>query len=345
MIRTYDGKRVYFRGKTQRDVFRKIEEYEEGKTATFADIAEEWRSVHFDEIEDGSKRSYNPAVERAKAFFQDMPITDITPTQCQAFINSLRHLAMKTVRNHKIVLGMIFRYAIVDKGIQMADPSARLKVSDKLKSTTREALTPNQRKRVLDTKPDEFQLAPLITLTGLRLGEALALKWGDIQGNKIRITKAVHFHGNKPVVGRLKTKDSARDIPYLPQLKERLEPLRGGADEFVFGGAEPITQSMLARRWEHWCREHGFVEAIPRTPTPQNKHTTVWKPTLDRHQLRHEFCTTCIEAGISEFVCAKLLGHSDTTMVHRVYAHYREEQLNQAGETLSKFISTQLDTQ
>lgn len=345
-VRTYDGKRHYFRASTQKEVYRKIDEYERGIKASpsFSAVADEWRDIHFEEIEEGSRRSYNPAVERAKAWFQDTPITDITPTQCQAFINSLRHLALKTVRNHKIVMGMVFQFAIVDKGIAMTDPSHRVKVSEKLKQTTREALTADQRREVLSTTADEFQLGYLIILTGLRLGEALALQWGDIT-DKISITKAVHFNGNKPVVGRLKTKDSARVIPYLPQLKDRLEPLRGAPNAFVFGGETPITQSMLARRWEHWCRDHGFIEEVPRTPTPQNRHTTVWKPTIDRHQLRHEFCTTCIEAGISEFVCAKLLGHSDTTMVHRVYAHYREAQMAQAGEALSNLISSQIKSQ
>ena len=346
LIRTYDGKRKYFRGQSQKDVWRKSEECESWmKTApSFSAVADEWADIHFEEIEEGSIRSYRPALARAKAWFKDTPITDITPTMCQAYINSLRYLAHKTVRNHKIVLGMVFQFAIVDKGIQMTDPSHRVKVSDKLKQTTREALSPEQRMEVLSTTADEFQLAYVIILTGLRLGEALALQWGDIT-DKISITKAVHFNGNKPIVGRLKTKDSARDIPYLPQLKDRLEPLRGRSEDFVFGGETPITQSMLARRWEHWCKDHGFIEEVTRTPTPQNRHTTVWKPTIDRHQLRHEFCTTCIEAGISEFVCAKLLGHSDTTMVHRVYAHFRDAQMQQAAEALSNLISTQINTQ
>lgn len=340
LTKTYDGKRKYFRGRTQREVFRKIEEYEEQRETppTFEDVADRWSEEHFPEVEQGSVRSYAPALARCKAYFGGKPIAEITMQDCNAFLSSLKDLAQKTVRNHKAVLAMIFDYA-VSEGLLSHNPCERIKVSDKLKKTSREALSGSQREEILNTKPDEFQLAFLILFTGCRLGEALALEYSDIDWDKdvIHITKAVHFHGNTPVVGRLKTDESKRDIPLLPQLRQRLKELHGKGT--IIGGS-PITQSMLNRRWEHWCREHGLAHPEERTATENNRHTTVWKPDIDRHQIRHEYATILWEAGIDVHTASRLMGHSNIQTTAQIYQHFREKQLQEASQKLTDYFES-----
>ena len=337
-VKTYEGKRVYFRGKTQREVFRKIEAYEEKKTTApaFDDISQNWAETHFSEIEESSVRSYAPALERAKAFFGNKPIDEITAADCNAYLSGLKFLASKTVRNHKAVLCMIFDYAI-QNGLLASNPCEKVRVSDKLRKTTREPLTSAQRAQILATTPDEFQLGYLILFTGCRLGEALALRYDDIEGDVIHITKAVHYNGNKPIVGRLKTEESKRDIPLLPPLKKRLEELNGTG--YIIGGEEPITQSMLARRWEHWCREHGMARPDQRKGTKQNRHTTVWKPDIDRHQIRHEYATILWESGVDVHTASRLMGHSNIQTTAQIYQHFRERMLTDAAEKLGRYFA------
>lgn len=337
-VKTYDGKRKAFRGKTQREVFRKIEEYEQEKETvpSFDAVAERWSEEHFQTVEEGSVRSYAPALARAIAFFGDRPINEISMQDCNAFLSSLRDLAQKTVRNHKAVLAMIFDYA-VSEGLITQNPCDRIKISDKLKKSSREALTGSQREEILSTKPDEFQLAYLILFTGCRLGEALALEYSDVDWNKdvIHITKAVHFDGNKPVIGRLKTAESKRDIPLLPQLRQRLKEL-GGSGTII--GGTPITKTMLSRRWEHWCRDHNLAHAESRTATETNRHTTIWIPDIDRHQIRHEYATILWEAGIDVHTASRLMGHSNIQTTAQIYQHFREKQLREASEKLTVYF-------
>ena len=339
-VRTYSGQRVYFRGKTQREVFRKIEEYEERKNASpsFEDVAGKWADEHFQTIEEGSVRSYAPALSRCVAYFSDRDISGITAQDCNAFLGSLRDLAQKTVKNHKAVLAMVFDYA-VSEGILAHNPCDRIRISDKLKKSSREPLTASQRAEILSTSIDEFQLAYLILFTGCRLGEALALEYSDIdwKNGVIHITKAVHFDGNKPVIGRLKTENSKRDIPLLPQLGERLKELTGTGT--IIGGT-PITKTMLSRRWEHWCREHGLAHPETREKTAGNRHSVIWKADIDRHQIRHEYATILWEAGIDVHTASRLLGHSNIQTTAEIYQHFRERQLKDATQKLTDFFES-----
>lgn len=339
-VRTYSGQRVYFRGKSQREVFRKIEEYEARKeeSPSFESVADRWSAEHFETIEEGSVRSYAPALARAKAFFSDREISSISTQDCNAYLGSLRDLAQKTVKNHKAVLAMIFAYA-VSEGLLTHNPCDRIRVSDKLKKSSREPLTAPQRAEILATKTDEFQLAFLILFTGCRLGEALALEYSDIDWKKgiIHITKAVHFDGNRPIIGKLKTEESRRDIPLLPQLSQRLKELNGTGT--IIGGT-PITKTMLSRRWEHWCREHGLAHPEERTATDRNRHTTIWKADIDRHQIRHEYATILWEAGIDVHTASRLMGHSNIQTTAEIYQHFRERMLNDATQKLTDFFES-----
>lgn len=344
-VKTYKGKRVYFRGKTQREVYRKIEEYEsQGEQATlpsFDVVADQWAESHFEELTDGSIRSYEPALKRAKARYGGISIGDITSQDISQWMTLLgKEYAQKTVRNQRAVLKMIFDYAILDIGIKIDNPVERVKVSDKLKQETRDALTEEQRQEILNTRPNEFILAPLILYTGLRLGEALALRSDriDFENKVIHIVEAVHFKGNKPVIGQLKTKNSRRDIPLLPQLEDLIKGING---YIINDDGKPITQSMLTRRWEHWCREHNLAIEEHRDSTTNNRHTSVWKPVIDRHQIRHEYATTLWEAGISLETSSHLLGHADIQTTSRIYQHYRETHLKDASQKLTDWFAKQ----
>ena len=44
-------------------------------------------------------------------------------------------------------------------------------------------------------------------------------------------------------------------------------------------------------------------------------------------------------AGIGEMEAQKLMGHADISTTRKVYTHIRERQLNEAAETLEKFIN------
>ena len=338
---TIDGKRKVFSARSKKDLLLKVARYQSEKkkqptAPTFEMVADSWWEHHSPEIRHGTRLCYEPALKRAIKQFGSEPIDQIKPIHIKAFLNDLP-LAKKTVSNQRIVLNLIFNHAIVNYGLEFTNPCDHVKTPTKEKPTTRSALSPEQREEILNTSPEEFQLAYLILFTGCRLGEALALTMADVDMDQdiIHVNKSVHFEGNNPVIGPPKTANAIRDIPLLPKLKERLIALNRRPSEYIVG--ELLTQSALTRRWEKWCADHGLVEYEHREATPANKHTTVRKPTLDRHTIRHDFATQLYEAGVDVKTAQAILGHADIQTTMNIYTHVRDGQLDNARKKLTKY--------
>lgn len=56
------------------------------------------------------------------------------------------------------------------------------------------------------------------------------------------------------------------------------------------------------------------------------------------HKLRHTHASILLTQGIDEHVVAKRLGHSDTTMLHRVYGHLVEETEREDNERIMQLL-------
>lgn len=315
------GHFVKFYGHSEQEVYRKIEEYMNGRKdlRSFGTVSENWYEYACAHLTDGSVRSYEPALRRAQKYFVNKYMDEITPLMVQQFLQIVsKDYAYKTVRNQKTVLSQIFNYAIVDMNIAISNPCDRVKITDRSKQTVREALTLQERHEIEATGPDEFQLAYLILYTGCRLGEALALRYSDIVGDKVLIRRAVHFKGNQPTVGQTKTQASIRAVPLLPPLAERLSLLPHEESDYIIGGEAPITQCALTRRWEKWCKEHNIK--------------------IDRHQIRHEYATMLYEAGVDVKTAMRYLGHTTISMTMDVYTHLSEKHLESEQNKLISYL-------
>jgi integrase len=104
-------------------------------------------------------------------------------------------------------------------------------------------------------------LIHLLALTGMRVSEALGLRWGDVDlvvNEEIRLTRSL-----SRVSGELtapKTKAGIRTIPLGRGLVDRLlilKPIDASDEEFIFAskrGGQPI---------QYWnFRDRGFVPAL-----------------------------------------------------------------------------------
>lgn len=133
---------------------------------------------------------------------------------------------------------------------------------------------------------------------GLRIGEAVALTYEDIDFAKrqISISKSVCPDGS---ITPPKTDKSNRIIPLFEKSLSLLD--RNGTGN-VFEFNRKTYQNKLAIL----CRKLGF----------QN---------VSVHTMRHTFATRCSEAGIAPKVVQKWLGHSTLDMTLNVYTHVNED--------------------
>lgn len=324
--RTVNGKRIYFRGKTCREVDKKIlawqDERERGRK--FPVIADEWETEHEETIRESTRSCYSYAVKRLKAAFPGYA-SEIEPLDVQRFIRSLESCgkSASSVKTDLAVCRMIFAHAVI-KGDIRVNPAVEVKKSRGLPKKQRRALTEAEERAVKDsaaTKPPFWLFPYLLLYTGLRRGEALALTYADIdrRAETVRVNKKLNYTGrNRPVLENfLKSENGAREIPLMPQLAAALPKNRVG---LVFPDEDGgyLLLSRLNKLWGQYREAVGLPEEI----TP--------------HCFRHSFVTICFEAGLTPRETASFAGDT-VEVVEAVYTHLRQEKAESAAEKLRKY--------
>ncbi len=314
------------------DLVEKIRAFEndaaEAEKVYFKRVAEEWKEEHFSEVEGGTQISYTPAYNRAVDEFGNMELKDIQPLDIKRMLERLakQKYSAQTVRVQRIVLNLIFKYAVLNGYIDI-NPVSSVSVPRNLPKAKRELPTDKEIQTVMYSADATFGMfAYLILFTGCRRGEALALQWKDIdfETKTIHIYKSINYSGdnqNTPVLSmHPKTDAGIRDVAMLACVEERLLDMAKGKSEtdFIFGGEAPLTKSAFRRKWQAYQKETG----IDFTP----------------HQLRHAYATILYDAGIDEKVAQGLMGHSTIALTRDIYTHVRQSRLDSAAASLNQYV-------
>ena len=120
--------------------------------------------------------------------------------------------------------------------------------------------------------PQDRAYLALHALHPLRPEEVLGLKGKDIDrtNSLIHIERAVtHPSRNQPLVKDTKTEASRRSVDLVAQIIPLLPQCE--LENFILGGAEPLTYTQVRRMCERIRRDTGFEETI----SPRRFRTTV----------------------------------------------------------------------
>lgn len=316
------GKRVAFRAKTEREVMQKIAAYQQKEEMgpLFVQVAQEWWADKQPRLSPNTAPNYQLAMRRAVEHFGQIPAKEITPVTVKGYLQQMarKGYARRTVNQHFVVLREICAWACENYNV-LANPAALVKLPDNLAQTKRKMPTEEDIERIKSMKdtPDGLFLNFLL-YTGLRLGEALAVRWGDIDPVKeiIEVHQSLYFAGkNQGELKEPKTEAGQRRVIYLKKLQSMLEPFRTSDEKFVFGkGDKPMSKrayDCLRQR----CRKTGL------NVTP--------------HQLRHAYATLLFEAGVPEKTAQNLMGHAQLSTTMDIYTELREKKLTEAASLLN----------
>jgi integrase len=182
----------------------------------------------------------------------------------------------------------------------------------------------------------------LLARTGLRIGEALALQWGDIDfnGRFITIQRGISR-------GRIETPKNgkSRRVDMSLQLTEALKALKdqGGTPVVV-----PITRNEGApeepSEWVFTNGVGGFIDVNNWRRRVFNK--ALKKAGLRRiriHDLRHTYASLLIQAGESLAYVRDQLGHHSIKVTVDIYGHLAPEGNKQAVDKLDDVFPMHLD--
>ena len=276
--------------------------------------------------------------------FGDRAVDKITKGMIKDFLLGKvnEDFAGSTVTHMKNVISGVLNKAVDDETIQ-TNPAHKLgkifKTQDKRKDV--DFLTKEELKRLLDTVqvhfPRHYALFLLLARTGLRIGEALALQWGDIDfnGRFITIQRGISR-------GRIETPKNgkSRRVDMSLQLTEALKTLKNqGATQVVV----PITRSEETpeepSEWVFTNGVGGFIDVNNWRRRVFNK--ALKKAGLRRiriHDLRHTYASLLIQAGESLAYVRDQLGHHSIKVTVDIYGHLAPEGNKQAVDKLDDVL-------
>lgn len=294
----------------------------------FASHARDWIATYTGRTSRGFKEhtrdDYRRILElHAIPYFKNLAVGEIEPRDIKAFAKHVsdkrtaigtdreRHLSPNAVRLAVAPVKALLATAFED-GMIRANPAANVRIAQPMpghETTRSKALTEAELRLLLVQVPDNWKLfIRLLACTGIRIGEAIALQWRDIDLDQatLQVRRTVY----KGTLGSPKSRYGVRTIPLVAPLCSglRLHRLESGvpSDEspiFATGCGTMHLPSNLARR----------------VMKPAAKAAGV--PWASFHTLRHTFASQVFRSGCSIKQVQHLLGHHSASFTLDRYVH------------------------
>jgi integrase len=180
-------------------------------------------------------------------------------------------------------------------------------------------------------------LYALLAVTGLRRGEAIGLRWQDVDLDRglIRVEQQIVAVAGATHVGPPKSARGRRTVAVPPRLVEelrwwsaqqRLERWSAGSDwidtglVFTTSLGRSLNPALVSRRFDRLV-------------------TAAALPAIRLHDLRHTSASLGLDSGESLLEVSRRLGHSSIAITADVYSHVAATTARTSADRLEKFIA------
>ena len=268
-------------------------------------------------------------------------LAKLAPQNVQRYMNEKMEadsgLSEKTVRYHRtilaVALGQALKWGLVNRNVAtLVDPP-------RAKKYEIQQIDPDQARTFLEAiKTDRLEALFSVALSlGLRRGEALGLRWQDIdfQARTLRVTQSLSRLNKQLVLSEPKTKNSRRTLDLPESLAAKLREHR----------IHQLEEKM--RMGEKWT-DTGLVFTTSRgTPIePRNVNrqlanllTKAKLPQFRVHDLRH-FCASLLLAqGVPLKAVSDILGHTQISITADLYTHVLPAMKREAVDLMDSLLA------
>lgn len=276
-------------------------------TMTFAELFDRWKTTIVPTLKESTANLYVYKLQRyVVPVFGSREIASITRYQIEAFLaDKARMYCRNTVRAMRACLSRVLSWAVACDWI-MKNPCSGVAIPFGKTRIKRTVLTPEQVVAIASRLKEPYStLVLFLAGTGLRVGEAVGIKWSDFDGTILHVQRRI-YEGRE---GTTKTRSSERSIPISPVLIERMKALGDGEWVFRSRKGTPVDPKNIAHRY---LRPVTHELGIP---------LGGW------HDFRHTLSTRLLREKHPAKLVAELLGHSDVRTTLAVYHHVATEEL------------------
>jgi integrase len=325
------------------DIVKKVHEgtYRELQPITFKAYAEKWLAGLGGGIKPSTARSYQSILEHQLIpSFGARQLASLTVDDVNMYLAARAGgLKPKTLRNHLVLLGKLFADAMesghlavnrLAKSKALRRPRA-LRPEDDAEVEILDAAEVNQ---LLDKmSPDYLPLYITAVSSGMRLGELLALQWGDVDWStrQLRVRRSLY-----------------KGQCYLPKSKKSRRAIDVG--DQVLGALRGLER---ARYGEAGAPPDAYVFLRPDGTLidPDNLRNRVWGPAVKaaglrhvtQHSLRHTYASLLIAQGENPKYISAQLGHASIQITMDRYGHLFPNQKRTAAARLEAQLAAGKD--
>ncbi len=306
-------------------------------------VADHWETYISQNLKPSTQASHRSNVKaHLLPMFCKLRLSEISPLLIMDFLKqkSAAGLKPKSLLNLYVLLQKMLNLAVALELLN-SNPIQRVP-KPKVERIEKPALSPGQVKGIADNMPENLKaLVVLLYLTGLRIGEALALKWSDVafDQSKLYVRRSVWRRKEQTP----KSRRSVRAKHLLGGLKRILQSHR----QLCVGGKP---------------EDYLFVNSAGRSYDPDDLRRRVLYPAMDKagierkvarsygfHLFRHSAGSQMQEVTGDLKQTQGFLGHASIGITSDVYVHLQPdsevESMKKLEETFfSELCSTVLKT-
>ncbi|OIJ11347.1 site-specific integrase [Anaerobacillus alkalilacustris] len=325
----------------------------------FKDFVPQWLEIYSNtrEVKPGTIRVRNHEIDKLIPYFANLKLRSITPELYQNALNDLKEVkgyADITVDGIHRTGRMIFKKA-VELGKIRNDPTqyAYLKKDQKTIEELENEQVPKFMEKeelslFLKTANNQglymdYEMFLLLSYTGIRVGEMLALKWSDInfKDRTIKITKTIYNPLNQIENYRLltpKTKKSRREIAVEDNVIQALSNHKRSQEKNIERLGELYND--LGFVFTKIDRYYGYPLYIKHVGNRMRRLLKLAKlnEKLTPHSLRHTHTSLLAEAGVDLEKIMKRLGHSNDDTTRNIYHHLTKDMNKEASHKFGELM-------
>ena len=241
-----------------------------------------------------------------------------TPGTLNEYIKRLKSVIRWGYQND-----LITSTACVDKLNYFKDDERKAKLSVKY-------LEKDELKAVINAaSPYYASVIEFIALSGLRIGEVLALEDKDVTDKYIKVTKT--FDSQDKTVDTPKTADSIRNVDIQPELAAVVSRIR---------------KASKTNKVKNGTRSPRFIIGPLGAPLSYYKFNRTFKELtkevtgkeLTTHALRHTHVSLLAESGVPLETITRRLGHSDSKITREIYLHVTKKMREKDAEIIRNIV-------